>query len=151
MPDPLIVQVQSAIQAVVVPLSAPVPEARVYSRSVLEYSPDRDGCPAVIVAPTPGRIVTRRKTLSKIEIVYPFTVILSDGQGGSFKTDPVWRAGWADVVAAALHGTSLTDVSEVVRIAPDGQTILDLTAWEQAGIWRAAVSVLVTCRTGLSG
>lgn len=160
MPTPLEVRVMNRIVAEAVAVSgANVPEARHYRRDVLAYSPDRDGCPAVVVSRTPGRgVIGPTPRLSWNEWVFPITALLIDTQGGVVKSASAkdWRADWPRQLADALGGPSplkvdgdAESVTEVHYVNPDPLTILDLSAFDQAGLWQSAVPVLVTVRVPL--
>ena len=152
---PLEARVLAAARTIAAEVSDPnVIDGRVYIRAQPQYSADRDGCPAVIVCPTPGRSVTSRKLLSVREVTFPVTCLLIDRQGGRPQTTPDqtptsgvddWRLAWTATLFEALdQGTVWPD--ETVNIDRDTMTQLDTAAFEQAGLWVSQCSVLVICR-----
>jgi len=129
-----------------------IPTARTYRRSVLSLSPDRDGpLPASVVAPTPGGREGKRKSLQYRETTFPVTALVADAQGGSVGVGEEWRIGWLDRVWQTLDDADWAGagVPEFVDLNPDSLVQLDLTAFESAGLWVAAVSAVVLCRERL--
>jgi hypothetical protein len=154
--DPLRTKVHKAIAFAGGDLTPEVREVRVYRRDVAEFSPARDQLPALLAVATPGGQETRRKTLSKLEISYPFTLILVDAANQNPRPDdpaaavPEWRAGWRDRVGKELHGTPTAASGfpdEVRRVTPDPNAFLDLAAFEAKNLWWSAVPLRVLCRT----
>lgn len=147
--DPLEVRVLDGVKAVAQVVSlGNVDTGRVYRRLTLESVPDRDGLPCVVVAWTPGRPYGYRVLLStKKEWTFPVTALLLDRQGTFAAADPEWRAGWAGRLMTALVDDGI-DVAECVNTDPDSLTILDLSRYDEAGVWASPASVIVTCRTG---
>jgi hypothetical protein len=148
--DDLEARLHQAVRDVAWSVSLPdVPGDRVYVRDVLSFSPQRDSVPAVVIARTPQRPVGRVKRLSWVDWSFPVTVLLLASQGGRVATDEPWRAGWAPRLFTELDraATRKTLIDEAKAVGLDQLTILDLSAFEQAGLWRSAVSVNVLCRT----
>lgn len=149
MPDSLETRVRNGVLAAAMTASGGnVPDARHYGRDVLAYSTDRDGKPAVVVARTPGRTITRTPKLQWNEFVIPVTAMLVDATGGTFASGAGgdWRTAWVDALFDALDTLGLPDVAEVNYVDPDQLVQLDLTAFEQAGLWQTTASLLVTVR-----
>jgi hypothetical protein len=156
MPAPLEIRIHNRIVAEAVAVSgANVPEAQHYRRDVLAHSPGRDALPAVVVARTAGRVIGWRALLSCDEYVYPVTVLLLDTAGGQVVGAEAqnWRAGWTRSLLAALGGPSplwvdgdAESVPEIHYVDLDALTVLDMTAYEGAGLWQSSLSVLVTVR-----
>lgn len=158
-PDPLDVRVLKAVEATVATLTpvAWVPAAQIYRRVVLAFTPGRDLAPAVLIAPTPGRAEERRKTLSKLEVVFPVTVVLVAAADQLPLTadpkkpgDPEWRTVWRQDVTAAFHGPPPDGwPAEVKRVFPDPDTVIDGSQFERANLWWSAVPIRVLTRQAL--
>jgi len=132
---------------------ASVPEvarAKVYRRPTITVDPQRDTLPCVVVAPTPGANVGRSKTLSKLTWTYPVTAVLVTSHGWTSALGESWRSGWAERVMRELDDNPLDGVPECTDIRPDSLTLIDLTAFDSAGLWVSRVSVVVTCRIPLT-
>lgn len=157
MPAPLEIRIHERIRAAAVTVSgANVPEARHYRRDVLAHSTDRDAVPAVVVSRTPGRAIGERIMLACKEYQYPVTALLLDAAGGQIAapTGKDWRVAWAPALLAALDSAPNSlwvdgDAESVVEIHYadlDALAVLDMSAYEQAGLWQSALSVIVTVR-----
>ena len=157
MADSLPTRVLSAVADAVRTLDTggQVIDGRVYVRPALEYAPERDGFPAVLVGETPGvpaAAVNRMGGSQKRDWTLPVTVILA-GPHNRRQTrddpaapDPDWRAKWRDALIDRLHGKTLPGVSEVQRVFFDGAVTLDMTAYELSNLWWTAATFRVLCR-----
>lgn len=126
-----------------------IPTSRTYRRAVLSMSAPRDGAlPACVVAPTPGVGASKTKALRWLETIYPITVMVADTQGGSVIVGDEWRLTWADRMWEALDTAdwSAAGVPEQVDINAEPLVQLDLSAFDQAGLWVASVPIQVVCR-----
>lgn len=155
MPDPLAVQIYSSLGAVAQGLtSSKVPSSRVYLRSVGEFTPERDKTPSILVYQTPGQPIAHRKLLSGVrEVTYPVVVALVDAQDGNpvlsdpkQSADPHWRVSWRDSFLEAVHGKPAGLPSEVIRIVPSDEVLIDPTQFEIRNLWWSAVPVVVRTR-----
>jgi hypothetical protein len=157
--DPLNVRVLQAARDLAVTLvGSNVPAAQVYNRSVLQYSHERDGCPALLVSHAPGQTTTRRRTLdgTYTDTTYPLSVVLvTPGNLQPATADPKrptgaeaeWRSRLRDIFELSFHGRpGACWPSEVKYLRPLPEAFLDLSAYEAAGLWWAAVSFGVFCR-----
>jgi hypothetical protein len=161
MPAPLEIRVMNRVLAEAAEAAgANVPADQQYRRDKLAFDPDRDKVPALVVSRSPGRGVagpTARLRWNEWE--FPVTALLIDTAGGRVKSRDVaddWRADWARTLAEAVGtGSPLNvagdaeSVTEVHYASNDPLTILDLTAFEQAGLWVSAVPFVVTVRVPL--
>lgn len=160
--DPIDVKVYTAVVDRVVTLSAGmIVASRVYQRPTLTYSTDRDGCPAVVVAPTPNIAIDRKRKLSGSvrDLIYPVSVVLfaaSNRDVGT--TDPKppgtqtgsWRSKLRDIFERDFYRKphpSHTWPAELIRFTASPEAFIDVSAWESAGLWVATVSFRAFCRT----
>lgn len=138
---------------------ANVPADQQYRRDRLAFDPDRDKLPAIVVSRTPGRgAVGPTPRLQWNEWEFPATAMLIDSAGGRLRARGAddWRAAWAPALAEAVGtGSPLRvtgdaeSVTEVHYATNDPVTVLDLAAFEQAGLWVSVVPFVVTVRVPL--
>lgn len=145
--------VLAAVRDAVATASAPdVAAGQVKARAALEVNPDRDKpLPVVVVAPTPFAPAVTRRRLGWREKVYPVTALLAAPKDPAPAAAAGWRVEWAARVGTALFGRPAGMPGGTVRVEPDGLTQLDTRAYDAAGLWVAAVPLLVTVRSTLWG
>lgn len=155
MPDPLAIQVYTALGTLAQSLTGDrVPSSRVYLRSVGEFVPERDKTPSILVYQTPGQPIAQRKTLNgRRETTYPVLVALVDSQDGNpvlsdpkQTSAPHWRVSWRDSFLAAVHGKPGSFPSEVLRVVPSDEVLIDPAQFEIRNLWWSAVPVTVRTR-----
>lgn len=148
--DPLAARCLDALRSVAATYcDGRVPSGRVYPRPSLDYVAARDGCPAVVVAWTPSRPVSRRKSLQWQSLGFAATALLVDAAGGTLSLDPAWRSGWSVGLADAADRGLSALLPECVNVDADSLTVIDASAFEAAGLWTATCSLLVVCRRPL--
>lgn len=146
--SPMEIRILNALRLRVAELSAPeVDDTRVVLRETESYTPTRDGSPFVILHETEG--TTRRRRLSDIETRFAMAITLFESRPITLSESPERIIDWGTRLAAALHGSTLDGVDEVVRIIPTTghAEVRDI---ETLGVRRRRLVVTVLCREPLT-